>query len=67
MNHDQHDFELDELSYSRVENFNPETNEALAEAFGKIMSLIGEDVTREGLQRSPERVARAMQFLTHGY
>ena len=41
--------------------------EDLAYHYKKIIELLGEDVGREGLQRTPERVAKAMQFLMQGY
>ena len=40
---------------------------ALMEQFGDILKLIGEDPEREGLVKTPERAAKAMQFLTQGY
>ena len=51
---------------------NPETEyreglEQLADHYRKIISLLGEDPTREGLQKTPMRVAKAMQVLTRGY
>lgn len=39
----------------------------LAQHYSDIMTLIGEDVEREGIIKTPERAARAMQFLTKGY
>lgn len=39
----------------------------LAEAYLRILQALGEDPSREGLHKSPERIARAMQFLTRGY
>lgn len=39
----------------------------LAESYKTIINGLGEDVTREGLEKTPERAAKAMQFLTHGY
>jgi len=65
MNHNDH--ELDELIYAKVESFNPEVTTALSSAFETILTQVGEDPSREGLVRSPLRIARAMQFLTHGY
>ncbi len=51
---------------------NPETEyrdglEQLAEHYRKVITLLGEDPTREGLQKPPMRVAKAMQVLTRGY
>ena len=41
--------------------------EELALHYSRILDLLGEDVEREGLIKTPERVAKAMQFLTKGY
>lgn len=46
---------------------NPEKTKAIEEHIAALISLIGEDVTREGLVRTPHRVGNAMQFLTKGY
>lgn len=45
----------------------PETREILGEHYKKIIHLLGEDTEREGLLKTPMRVAKAMQFLTSGY
>ena len=47
--------------------YKEEVTEALSESFSKIIDSLGEDKEREGLKKTPERVAKAMQFLTHGY
>lgn len=52
---------LNELRYDEP------TTERLAADFSDIISGVGEDVTREGLIKTPERAAKAMQFLTQGY
>ena len=54
-------------SYEKKEQYNTETTNQLAENYRTIIHGLGEDVTREGLEKTPERVAKAMQFLTHGY
>ena len=40
---------------------------SLSEHYKNVIKNLGEDVDREGLQKTPERVAKAMQYLTHGY
>ena len=63
-----HDASINEdEGYSRIERWNPETTDKLAYHYKEILSLIGEDVNREGLQQTPIRVAKAIQFLMHGY
>jgi len=46
--------------------YNDETTEALASHYESVLKQLGEDVSREGLAKTPERAAKAMQFLTHG-
>lgn len=54
-------------SYEKVEQYDDEITEVLADNYQKIIENLGEDINREGLEKTPERVAKAMQFLTHGY
>ncbi len=58
---------IDNKGYKRVDEFNKETTKKLAYHYKEILRLIGEDPEREGLLMTPERVAKAMQFLTQGY
>ena len=53
--------------YEKLEFYNTETIEKLGFHYKEILKLIGEDTDREGLLDTPRRVAKAMQFLTHGY
>lgn len=48
-------------------NYNEETTEKIASVYSGIIKNLGENPEREGLQKTPERVAKALQFLTHGY
>jgi len=54
-------------SYEKIEVYDTKLIDSLAENYKTIIENLGEDVNREGLQKTPERVAKAMQFLTHGY
>ena len=47
--------------------YNEDKTKALSESFEDVLKSIGENPDREGLLKTPERVAKAMQFLTHGY
>ncbi|MBA4276670.1 GTP cyclohydrolase I FolE [Flavobacterium sp.] len=54
-------------SYEKVEQYDEEITEVLADNYQRIIENLGENINREGLQKTPERVAKAMQYLTHGY
>ncbi len=58
---------MEERNYQKEERFDPHTVEALKHHYAEILRLLGEDPTREGLLKTPERVAKAMSFLTKGY
>ncbi len=53
--------------YAKVDQYNPAAVRSIAEKYRGILKDLGEDPAREGLQKTPERVAKALQFLTHGY
>jgi GTP cyclohydrolase I len=55
------------VGYARVEEYNAAAIERIAESYRSILRDLGEDPDREGLRKTPERVAKALQFLTHGY
>ena len=47
--------------------YNEEITQRISDVYTSILSELGEDPNREGLLKTPERVAKALQFLTHGY
>lgn len=55
------------FGYLKLDQYHPETTDSLAGKYKTILSEIGENPEREGLLKTPERVAKAMQYLTHGY
>lgn len=54
-------------NYQKIDQFNTGNTQKIADLYSQIIDLLGEDNQREGLLKTPERVAKALQFLTHGY
>jgi len=59
--------DTEQFGYSKIDQYNEEKVTRIANHYTEILSDLGEDPTREGLIKTPERVAKAFQFLTHGY
>ncbi|WP_340110827.1 GTP cyclohydrolase I FolE [Maribellus mangrovi] len=55
------------IGYERIDSFDDESTRKLAGHYGEILKIIGENPDREGLNKTPDRVAKAMQFLLQGY
>ena len=55
------------MAYKKIEQYDEEITTALTAKYKESLDLLGEDAGREGLLKTPERVAKAMQFLTQGY
>lgn len=55
------------MAYIKEEKYDIDITNEIAAHVKEILKLLGEDPEREGLVKTPERVAKAMQFMTHGY
>ncbi len=55
------------MAYHKQEQYDQHTTEKLITNYTEIIDLLGEDVSREGLIKTPERMAKAMQYMTQGY
>ena len=55
------------MAYLREDQYDEKTTAEIAAHYKEILRLLGENPEREGLLKTPERVAKALQFLTKGY
>jgi len=55
------------MGYKKIEQYDDEVTLSLKDNYKSCLALLGENAEREGLLKTPERVAKAMQFLTQGY
>jgi GTP cyclohydrolase I len=55
------------MAYKRSENYDEQITSSLMSHYKEVLGLIGENPQREGLLKTPERIAKAMQYMTQGY
>ena len=55
------------MAYKKIDQYDEDTTSGLMKTYKETIKLLGEDAEREGLQQTPQRVAKAMQYLTQGY
>jgi GTP cyclohydrolase IA len=67
LKHEFNDTDFIEPGYQKQDLYNQNKVSSIADYYKKILSDLGEDPQREGLLKTPERVAKSLQFLTHGY
>jgi GTP cyclohydrolase I len=73
MNEPTHPTDLEALEdvqtngYAKIDRYNPAAVQRMATHMREVLVELGEDPAREGLEKTPVRVAKALQFLTHGY
>ncbi len=67
MENDKYDHDEEVLGYQKIDRYDDEKISSVAHHYKSILGKLGENPEREGLLKTPERVAKALQYLTHGY
>lgn len=67
MENNTHDHDEEVLGYQKIDQYNDQKITSIATHYKVILEKLGENPEREGLLKTPERVAKALQYLTHGY
>jgi GTP cyclohydrolase I len=57
----------DEFGYLRIDQYNEKRTQTLTTLYSQVLDALGESIDREGLEKTPLRIAKSLQFLTHGY
>lgn len=57
----------DPEGYRKIDHYNHDSLNKLSQSYFEVLQNLGENTSREGILKTPERVAKAMQFLTQGY
>lgn len=55
------------MAYKKTEHYDEQATSGLMKSYREVLAHLGEDPEREGLVKTPERLAKAMQYLTQGY
>jgi GTP cyclohydrolase I len=55
------------MAYSKTDNYDEETTRQLMQHYAEVLNLLGENTRRDGLSKTPERIAKVMQYMTEGY
>jgi GTP cyclohydrolase I len=66
-NHTKDAFDEENEGYIKIDRYNTSKTKSISGHYSDILTQLGENPEREGLLKTPERVAKSLQYLTHGY
>ena len=65
--HHSHNEDEDQNGYIKIDQYNIRQTDLIAGHYQEVLKLVGENPAREGLLKTPQRVAKSLQFMLHGY